>query len=383
MARKRHDGRGWTLRRASEAQVWYVRFTAGGKKFERSTGTRDESLADVEAARIVAAERAGAAAADRAPVRRGAAPPLDDLLSEWVHWLEASYAKTTINTWRQYARSHFFPFFGSAHALTAERCLAYQRARLKQVESETVRKEQTALRSVLAYCLEVGAIPAPVEVPKLPKRATGTPYPKRRRTTAPELSPAETLAVIRRLPEWSNSRKVDRFPIRARFIVGYETGLRPTTLDRLSVPEHYRRGSAILRLTRASVKHRKAHDVPLTRRARRVLDYLLCALGPDHTGPIFGWHNYREHLAQAAREALPPETAERFCGAHLRSAMITHELEQGKSILGIQHRVGHALLSTTARYAKASMRAALATVGPRSVGVPHNSPGRAPKGKSV
>jgi site-specific recombinase XerD len=378
MARKRHDGRGWTLRRPSEAQVWYVRFTVSGRKVERSTGTRDERLADVEAARIVAAERAGAVTRARTPVRRGAAPPLATLLAEWLIWLEPSYATTTIKTWRDYARSHFLPFFGSAHALTSERCLAYQRARLKQVESETVRKEQTALRSVLAYCLEVGAIPEAVEVPKLPKRATGTPYAKRRRTTAPELSPAETLALIRRLPEWSTSRKVDRFPIRARFIVGYETGLRPTTLDRLSVPEHYRPGSAILRLSKASVKHRKAHDVPLTRRARRVLDYLLRALGSDvqpHTGLIFGWHNYREHLAQAAREALPPETAERFCGAHLRGAMITHELEQGKNILGIQHRVGHGLLSTTARYAKASMRAALATVGPRSVGVPHNSGG--------
>jgi integrase-like protein len=374
MARKRTDGRGWTLRRANDQQVWYVRFTAGGRKIERSTGTRDDRLADVEAARIVAEERAGAANSKR-PARRGAAPPLPTLIAEWLVALESTHAATTRKTWSEYARSHFLPFFGSAHALTTERCLAYQRARLLRVEAVTVRKEQTALRSLLAYALEVGAVPVAVEVPPLPKRATGTAFATRRRTAAPELSPAETRALIRRLPEWSSSRKVERFPIRARFIVGYETGLRPSTLDRLSVPEHYRQGSAILRLTKASVKHRRAHDVPLTRRARVVLDYVLRCLGPDHRGPIFGWHNYREHIAAAARAALAPETAERFCAAHLRSALITHELEQGKNILGVQHRVGHTLLSTTARYAKASFRAALATLGGRGVGDPHNSGG--------
>ncbi len=50
-----------------------------------------------------------------------------------------------------------------------------------------------------------------------------------------------------------------------------------------------------------------------------------------------------------------------------RSAMTTHELEQGKNIIGIQYRVGHKLLSTTSRYVKPSFRAAMETIGAATV----------------
>jgi len=65
----------------------------------------------------------------------------------------------------------------------------------------------------------------------------------------------------------------------------------------------------------------------------------------------------------------------RFAGSHLRSAMTTHELEQGKNIIGIQYRVGHKLLSTTSRYVKPSFRAAMETIAvaapePANLGAP-------------
>ena len=43
----------------------------------------------------------------------------------------------------------------------------------------------------------------------------------------------------RRAGRHRDAVKVTEFPIRARFIVAYETGLRPGTLDALSVPQHY------------------------------------------------------------------------------------------------------------------------------------------------
>jgi integrase len=367
MGRKRHDASGWTLRRENERSVWYVRFrpAPGARTVERSTGCRDKATADVEAARIVARARAGAAAEDRRPARRGAASPLGPLIAQWLLWLEATHARTTIKTWAGYATSHFQPFFGSTEQLTDEGAKAYQRDRLTKVEGVTVRKEQTALRSLCDYAFESKAITAPVVVPKLPKRATGTTYARRTRRAAPPLSAAETVALIRKLPEWSTSRKVDRFPIRARFIVGYETGLRPSTLDRLTVPKHYRPGSSVLRLDKETVKERWARDVPLTRRARRVLDYLLRCYGRGYAGPVFGWHNYREHLAEAAKVALSPETAERFCGAHLRSAMLTHRLDAGAPITGVQWLVGHTLLSTTARYVKPGFATAVEALDSR------------------
>lgn len=371
---KRRDSRGWSLRRANDKQVWYVRFrpARGAPTIERSTGHYDRDLADIEAARIVAAERAGAVARTRKR-RSGIAPALPLLVAEWLIALETTHAATTIKTWGDYARSHFLPFFGSTGNLTSESCRAYQRARLRQVEATTVRKEQSALRSLLGYCEEVGAVPPGVAVPALPKRATGTSHPQRRRRTAPPLTASQTLSIIRALPEWSTSRKVDRFPIRARFIVAYETGLRPTTLDRLQTPRHYRVGSAVLRLDKASVKERWARDVPLSRRARRVLDYLLEAMGPDYSGPVFGWHNYREHIAAAARAALPPDVAERFCAAHFRSAMLTHNLSRGMSLPAAQWLVGHTLVSTTARYIKPGFESAAEAVARRPRGGPPQS----------
>lgn len=37
--------------------------------------------------------------------------------------------------------------------------------------------------------------------------------------------------------------------MRQRFVIAFETALRPETLDRLSVPEHYVRGAATLTIT--------------------------------------------------------------------------------------------------------------------------------------
>ncbi len=53
--------------------------------------------------------------------------------------------------------------------------------------------------------------------------------------------------LIAALPVWSNPRNAPRFPVRARFIVAYETSLRPSTLSALSVPEHYTAGASALK----------------------------------------------------------------------------------------------------------------------------------------
>jgi hypothetical protein len=89
-------------------------------------------------------------------------------------------------------------------------------------------------------------------------------------------------------------------------------------------------------------------------------------------GLIFGWHDYRSHIKAAAKQVLKGEAAKRFAGSHLRSAMTTHELEQGKNIIGIQYRVGHKLLSTTSLYVKPSFRAALETVASVPAQAPEN-----------
>jgi hypothetical protein len=366
---KRRKDQAWTLTRPTEDSNWCARFAVAGRTTERSTGTRDPDEADAEAARLVAAARAGELRDAGRARRQGAATPLEEVVESWLLYLETTHAERTREVWTDYATSHFVPFFGSTEKLTEEGCAEYRRQRLGKVLASTVRHELTALRNLVAFCAlpDVRLIPEAFKIAGVPKRVTGKAHPVRRRSAADPLSPDEVERIIGLLPEWGGRRgpqradlerkrtyKVNLFPIRARFIVAYETGLRPGTLDELSVPEHYEKGSATLRLTDAIDKQRWGRDLPLTARARAALD----AVCPDQ-GLIFGWHDYRSHLKAAAGKVLKGERARRFAGSHLRSARITHLAEESQNLPGIQFLVGHKLLSTTSRYAKPSLRAAL------------------------
>lgn len=375
---KRRADQAWTLTRPTEDSVWSARFRVAGRTTERSTGTRDDRLADIEAAKLVASARAGQLRTATRQRREGAAPALEELLGQWHTWLATTHADRTRKVWGEYCRSHFLPFFGSVEKLTAPGCAEYRRRRLGKVLAATVRHELTALRNLVAFLAlpEVGILAEAFEIDGVPKRSTGKPHPVRRRSAADATSPEQIRRIIELLPEWGGRKgpprkdlkrrrtyKVKLFPVRARFEFAYETGLRPSTLDRLSAPEHYEPGSEVLRITDESDKARWGRPVPLSERAREILDAICPA-----AGLIFGKHDYRPHIKAAAEQVLPAEMAKRFAGSHLRSAFTTHELEQGKNILGIQYRVGHKLLSTTARYAKPSFRAALETLEtPRGV----------------
>lgn len=379
---KRRPGQAWTLTRPTEDSVWYARFRIAGRITERSTGTADEELADVEAARLYAAARAGQLRESTKPRRQGVAPALEGLLAAWDTWLSTTHAVTTRKAWREYSRSHFLPFFGSAEKITETGCAEYRRQRLGKVVAATVRHELTALRNLVAFLAlpDIGVLTEVFKVAGVSKRSLGTAHPVRRRTSADPTSPEQVRTIIALLPEWAGRKgppnnwhpplvvrkrtyKVARYPVRARFEFAYETGLRPSTLDKLSVPEHYEPGSELLRLTDETDKNRWGREVPLTPRAREILE----TVAPPE-GLIFGKHDYRPHIKAAAEQVLPAEMAKRFAGSHLRSAFTTHELELGKNILGIQYRVGHKLLSTTSRYAKPSLRAAMETIdGPRGV----------------
>lgn len=394
-------GTSWVVRQRTEGGVWYVRLPSSLGGRELSTGVSGSSPADrrkatSEGARIVATEIArGARPKQAKPTAgaRGGAQGLERLIASWLHSLKTTHQPTTRTTWEGYGSAHFLPHFVDAAGLTQERCAAYIKERLAEVLAVTVRKELTALRSLLEWALiadEIGAPeyarPRPADpnqieqwardvvqsmVPGLPRRARGTPHPQRRRVAAFEISPEQAQAVLRGLPEWSKpGHGAEQFAVRARFIVAYETSLRPSTLDRITTPEHYRIGADRLRLTDDTDKARFGRDVPLTRRARRVLDHLLRAYerrtGAPYTGPIFGHHDHRNYIRAAAERALPPSEAERFTGCHFRAHRITHLLEGPEGTLpGTQHMAGHKLVSTTAKYVKPSFRAARETLGER------------------
>ncbi|RPH75589.1 site-specific integrase [bacterium] len=352
---------GWKLRpQRAPGRTITVRFWINGREFERSTGTSVESEAAREAARIYAYE---VTHAPKRRARHGPGPELEELVAAWLVSLSSTHAANTVETWGMYASAHWLPHFGSLHNVNDLMCGQLMRSRLAKVQGDTVRKELSALRVFGRWLHENGFLSEKLEVPSVRKGALGTRFETRRRSAAVQLSPAECEAMIAALPEWSTSRKVKPFAIRARFLVGYETSLRPSTLDRLLTPEHYRRGSSTVTLTPGIDKNRFGREIPLSARARKALDAVLDRLpdvdGKPYAGPIFGWHNYRPHLAQAAKASLSKDRADVFCGAHLRSARITHWLEYTDNLPGVQYLAGHTQTNTTARYVRPSLRAAL------------------------
>jgi integrase len=220
------------------------------------------------------------------------------------------------------------------------------------VKRPTVQKELSALHRFVGWCEEQGMLTRAPRVPPPAKRATGTPFKLPRRSKPTPLSAEEALSVIAALPEWSSSKKVDRFAVRARFRFAFETALRPKTIDRLSVPDNFVRGSSVLVVTDEIDKVRFGRELPLTEAARAALDPV-CA----ESGVIFGKHDYRDQLEKAAEVALPPEKAKTFAGYDLRHARATQWAESG-NLVGVAYLLGHKQITTTNKYARPNRAAA-------------------------
>jgi integrase len=239
------------------------------------------------------------------------------------------------------------------------------------VLKQTVNKELSALRGFLAWCEEQGYVDAAPLIAKPPRRAAGTHFEKRRRGKPTEIEPEEACALVNRLPEWSASPRVARFPVRARFAVAFETTLRPATLDQISVPEHYTLGSATLRITDPIDKARFGRELPLSLEARAALDAVL----PER-GLVFGRHDYRDQLKKAACAMLDEHKAETFAPYDLRHARLTQLAESG-NLPGAAFLAGHKRVTTTAGYIRANRRAAeraLASAGPTRFTAPTPNP---------
>lgn len=342
-----------------------VRFRVNGRRVDRSTGESDPIAAARAAERIYADEVQRGGTPKLRIVRRGEAPPLDELIPIWLG-TDSTLDPDTARVWESYG-SHWSDHWATLADITDVTCTDYRNARLSKVQGSTVRKELGALRRFLIWCHERGHLPRVVTVPGVPSKVTGTKHAKRHRTAAPELSPAQIAAVLAELPEWSNSKRVARFAIRARFVVQFETALRPSTIDGLRVPEHYSKGARTLRITAEIDKTRSAREVPLTDAAREALDNTIDGMparpdGKPFQGLLFGDHDYREHVAAAAGKTLPEPLAAVFTGFHLRSARITHLLEKTGNVAGVQHLAGHADTRSTSRYLRPSLRAAEAAL---------------------
>jgi integrase len=288
-------------------------------------------------------------------VSRWDIPPdkdLDTLVREWVESLTGQVKANTAALYALHWSAHLRPFFQTPESIGTDRISAYSKQRLTKVKRKTLLKERCSLRAFLEWARESGYLSEVPVIAPLARRAKGTAYEVRRRGRATRLEPDECRAIIAALPRWSQPTNGDRYPVRARFVVMYETALRPATLDALSVPEHYRRGDDCLVVSDDIDKSAFGRELPLTDRAREALE----SVAPQ-AGVIFGRHDYRCLLERAAARVLDPDRARTFTAYDLRHARLTQLAAHG-DLPGVAYVAGHRDVNTTGIYVHPGLRAA-------------------------
>lgn len=243
-------------------------------------------------------------------------------------------------------------------------------ARMRQRAKDTVVKEVSALFQFLTWLhLDKKAIT------KLPPRPSYRPKDLGTRVGPQRESPVElddetALRIILRLPEFAHSQKTgETFVCQDMMRFAFETGLRPSTVGRLSVPEHWSRGRDAIKVTAMIDKGRNAElrgkprTVPLTKVAKEILERRA-----PKSGPIFGCQkngrprDIRVQWKRAAVEVLGHEEGERCAPYDLRHGANFRMAELGLTIGGRMHIMGHAKATTNDKYMRPNEKAAQAGV---------------------
>jgi hypothetical protein len=256
---------GWRLDRDPRTGVYFARFTHASRRYKLSTGARDPGEAESAAARRYADVIAGR----RAPGRQVAASPnrpLDEVAAAWLADVEPTLDPTTFKLYQNtYVGGHFAPFFRTMDRVSTVGIEEYKAHRLRQVRRETLKKELHALTRFVKWAYKRGHLSELPLVELPPRHVAGTTASQSRKRKFLVFTEAEIEAVLARLPEWTESKKKKgSFPVRARFIVAWETGLRPSTLCKLCAPGDYRRGDQHLVIREEADKADFGRELPLT-----------------------------------------------------------------------------------------------------------------------
>lgn len=243
-------------------------------------------------------------------------------------------------------------------------------ARMRQVTKDTVVKEVSALFQFLQWLhLDKKAITKVPPRPVYRAKDLGTRVGPQRDAPV-ELDDETALKIILRLPEFAHSQKTgETFVCQDMMRFAFETGLRPSTVGRLSVPEHWSRGRDAIKVTAMIDKGRNAElrgkprTVPLTRVAKEILERRA-----PKSGPIFGCQkngrprDIRVQWKRAAIEVLGREEGERCAPYDLRHGANFRMAELGLTIGGRMHMLGHAKATTNDKYMRPNEKAAQAGV---------------------
>lgn len=338
---------GWKLAQSHPTAPHRVRFTHGGARIDRSTGTSDEGEASKIAAQIYAEVISGR----RVGVIGATQNLVDDAAKFCTDYGLAHDPKTTENM-EGYLGVQIIPFFKSLDRFTIANYNDFIRARLQKITRSTVRKEISAIRQFREWCIEHG-IQGLEPVPSIPKKGhAGTRAKNARKRKATILSPEEIARLLVAMPE--RSKRTGAF-VRPFFTVLWETGLRPySTVMQLEAPLHYERGQADLFVAREIDKNKYERRVPLTAAAREALDRVC----PEH-GKLFDMEsekNMRDSLRAAMGHA---GITKPFSIYDFRHSRISYLANSGAPLPGVALLAGHLHVSTTALYVQANTEAAV------------------------
>ena len=356
--------RGWSLlwRRQTDGNRYAtVRFTHAGQRVAIPTGKTAPAEARAEAERLyVAYKSRGQYVPRRKAARVLALRPVVELGATYLESRTDLDPRTVDQYEADFAR--LVRFFGDLGAMCVPgRWSDYVSTRLGRVMAKTLRKELSIARGFLSWCEEQGVIDeAPViKGPKKRVRGTRT-GPQREK--AQELSPVQVETALAAMPEWGG-RGRKRFPVRARFVLEVDHGFRPETLSGFLWSD-YDPTTATIEIRPENDKNRYGRPIDLSRRAQAALLELWNELpatrldGSPSTlrapeAPIFGHHDYRTHLARAAKSA----GLKTLCAYDLRHAKGTHMADEGAPVTAIMYDLGHRNPATSGIYTHASRRA--------------------------
>jgi site-specific recombinase XerD len=321
-----------------------------GKRREVSLRTTDIDEARRIAPQVFAAHVTGGTKENATNFIEHPSKPLKELIAKWIAEIASELGKDTDKTYTTYGK-HWLKHMKLLGDVRSSSIGNYQRARLKVVLRGTVELELSALRRFFKWMKEQEYIRGVPEFPELGAKVLGTNFAVRRRTKPTVVfSSDEMERIIERSPEWSK-RKVrgSKFPVRARFIVARDSGLRPTTIDGLKGKDLMVSG---LHIRPENDKNRWERVVDVTPRARAAMESVM---PEDPEALIFGQHEWGKVFYPIVLEALGPEVADRMTPYDLKHGLVTEMFDAGAPETGIQFQVG--TVSAIRRYSHPNRKA--------------------------
>ncbi|MGH7436002.1 MAG: tyrosine-type recombinase/integrase [Polyangiaceae bacterium] len=296
-----------------------------------------------------------------APQAAVSAPPevvlSADLFEQWKH--EAG-AVVSVGWWktRGYHYGHIAKHFASVTGLTSDALQAtFKGSRLTKCSRESHKKERGTLVALFDWLeTKEWGFKRPA-LPKLGKKDRGT-RDKNRKIAPVELSAEEVEAIIARLPVTTSRVRRDGGglrPIRDPVTVEWDTSLRPSTIERVSVPEHWQPERPGELFVAGSIdKEEYERTVRLTPRVIEVFERRARAL-PDGKGLLFGEYQraLRGHWYQAATAAgIDERRATKISVYDFRHAAGRRFLDTTGDRRGASFMLGHRNGSSTDRYTR-------------------------------